>query len=153
MYIENIVNKMHEELKKQNIALDIESISSYYNILVAYNEDINCIYYYKNATIIFLKYANKKTMWNEFTHELGHFVLHETDQRFMQKMYNDKQENQAEKFALLFQMPQNVIEKEELFTQHSLMNYFNVDYNKALERLKHLYNTYSDGRGFANGSI
>ncbi|MGW7919242.1 ImmA/IrrE family metallo-endopeptidase [Staphylococcus xylosus] len=153
MVIESIVNKMHEELKVNNVPMEIESICKYYNILIMYNNDLNCIYYYKKFTIISLKYADKETMWNEFTHELGHFALHETDQRNMHDMFNNKQENQADKFSILFQMPQSVIESEELFTQEKVMQYFNVDYNKALQRLQMLCNYYSDTRGVTIGGV
>lgn len=153
MHVESKVNEMHNELTQNEVAFTIDAICGHFGILVAYNNDLNCFMFYKGYPIIYLKNSNKREMWEQFTHELGHYALHETNQLEMNEMFNEKQEYQAEKFSLLFQMPQHVIESEELFTQQLLMNFFNVDYNKALERLRHLYNVYCDDRGFTHGSI
>lgn len=153
MYIEEIVNEMYQELVENNVPFDIKNICRHYNILIAYNNDLSCLMYYKDFPIIHLKYGSNKEMWEEFTHELGHFALHETNQRVTNDMYNDMQESQADKFAILFQMPQSVIECEELFTQEKIMEFFNVDYNKALQRLKMLCNYYSDCSGVTIGGV
>ncbi|WP_433912301.1 ImmA/IrrE family metallo-endopeptidase [Staphylococcus sp. LKG3-3] len=153
MHIENKVDEIHKELLANEIPYKIDAICNHLGILVAYNNDLNCFMFYKGYPIIYLKNASKREMWEQFTHELGHYVLHETNQLEMNDMFNNKQEYQAEKFSLLFQMPQHIIESEELYTQQSLMAFFNVDYNKALARLKHLYNAHCDGRGFSHGSI
>lgn len=153
MNVENIVNEMYEELINNNVPMTISSISNYYNILIAYNDDINCHVVYRGFPIIYLKNDTSYNMWQEFTHELAHFAMHDTKQTEMHSMFNDMQENQANKFSILFQMPQSVIESEELFTQDKLINHFGIDYEKALKRLKLLFNYYCSDRGITNGDI
>lgn len=153
MYIEDKVNELYQELENNNIPFEIESISAHFNILVAYNDDVNLFVIYKGVSIIYLKKADKRTMWEEFTHELAHYAMHDSDQRFMNEMYNEKQENEANKFSLLFQMPQNVIEREELYTQDKVMQFFNVNYDKALQRLQMLCDYYSNSSGVIHGNI
>lgn len=153
MYIEDKVNELYKELERNDVPFEIESISAYFNILVAYNNDVNLFMIYKSFPIIYLKKTDKYTMWEQFTHELGHYVLHDSDQRIMNEMYNEKQEHEANKFSLLFQMPQSVIESEELYTQDKVMQFFNVDYDKALQRLQMLCAYYSNNDGIVYGSI
>ena len=41
----------------------------------------------------------------------------------MNEMYNYKLENEANKFSILFRMPQQVIEDFELFSESQLMSF------------------------------
>ncbi|MCY1563872.1 ImmA/IrrE family metallo-endopeptidase [Staphylococcus pettenkoferi] len=143
MIIEKKVNALIEELRTNEVAWTISDIANHLNILIAYNEELSCIMYYRDCPIIYLKNSDTLTMWEEFTHELGHYVLHDTNQRTMDDMFNEKQEHEADKFSRLFRMPQTDIEEHELFTQDKLIEFFRVTYEDAHKRLQLLVNQYS----------
>jgi Zn-dependent peptidase ImmA (M78 family) len=91
---------------------------------------------------MYIKQDEGAKMWEDFTHELGHYMLHETDQRNMADLFNQKQENEADKFSLIFRMPQNEIEEYELFTENEIMTFFDVGHSIARKRLISLCNYY-----------
>ncbi|MEN1893126.1 ImmA/IrrE family metallo-endopeptidase [Staphylococcus nepalensis] len=142
MFIDDVVNDLAYELNSNNIEKTIEGISDYLSIIVVYNEHISCVMKFKGYHVIYIKQDEKNKMWEDFTHELGHFMLHDTDQRNMNDMYNQKQENEANKFSLLFRMPQKEIELHELFTENDLMTFYEVGHNIARQRLISLCNYY-----------
>ncbi|EJX17511.1 hypothetical protein SOJ_18000 [Staphylococcus sp. OJ82] len=151
MLIDDTVNDLTNELITNDVELTIESISDYFDIVVVYNDFMSCNMNVKGYKVIYIKTNSSRKMWEDFTHELGHYMLHETDQRNMNDMFNRKQENEANKFSLLFRMPQIEIESNELFTENELMRYFGVRHDIARQRLINLCNYYcSDGMRFAN---
>ncbi|UXS60981.1 ImmA/IrrE family metallo-endopeptidase [Staphylococcus ureilyticus] len=148
MLIDDTVNDLTNDLIKNDIAPTIDSVSDYLDIIVVYNDYMSCNMNVKGYKVIYIKTDDSRKMWEDFTHELGHFYLHETDQRHMHDMFNEKQENEANKFSLLFRLPQIEIEQNELFTENELMEYFNVSYDVARQRLIKLCNYYcNDEKG------
>lgn len=148
MYIESTVNELIDELSEYNIDYSIDGIANHLNILVIYNEHLSCYMYYKNYDIIYIKKDKPQQMWKDFTHELGHFMLHETNQQNANDMMNYKNECEAEKFSLLFRMPQQIIEDNELFNESLIMDFFNEHQQNARERLSLLFNHYSSTVGY-----
>lgn len=142
MYIEEKANQLINELTENNVDFSIDGISSFLGIFIMYNDDISCYMEYRNYPFIYIKKDNPHKMWEEFTHELGHYLLHNTDQRIMNEMYNYKLENEANKFSILFRMPQQVIEDFELFSESQLMSFFNEKKQNARKRIDLLYNYY-----------
>ncbi|ATH60236.1 ImmA/IrrE family metallo-endopeptidase [Staphylococcus nepalensis] len=140
MKIESLVNNIIEELKTNGIDKSIDAISDYYNIIVFYNEHTSGYFIRKGFDVICIKLDTATNMWNDFTHELAHVMMHETNQMFMNELFNEKQENEADKFSLLFQYPQEEIEVNELFTEDRLVSYYNCSYQEARQRLTMLYN-------------
>lgn len=151
MLIDDTVNDLTNELITNEVELTIESVSDYLDIIVVYNDFMSCNMNVKGYKVLYIKTDSARKMWEDFTHELGHYMLHETDQRNMHDLFNYKQENEANKFSLLFRMPQPEIERHELFTENEIMRYFDVPHNIARQRLINLCNYYcSDGMRFAN---
>ena len=66
--------------------------------------------------------------------------LHATNQKEMPQTFNQLQEAEAEKFALLLQLPENLIIKNEWYEAIDLMTYFNVSEDVAIKRLEILRN-------------
>lgn len=140
MYIEERVNKILLQLEEFNIDLNIDDIAKALDIIVVYNDHLSCYTQRKGHDLIYIKYDNSVEMWKTFTHELGHYFLHSTNQHIMPDMFNEKQEHEANKFSLLFRMPKNVIIDNELYDERSLISFFNEDYESARNRLKLLFN-------------
>ena len=140
MKIESLVNNIIEELDDNHIDKNIESISNYYNIFVLYNEDASGYFIQKGFDVVSIKIDSATKMWEDFIHEFAHVMMHETNQMFMNELFNEKQENEAEKFSFLFQYPQKEIEANELFTEDELASYFHCSYEEARQRLTMLYN-------------
>lgn len=142
MLIDDKVNELTNELNINNVEFTIEGIADYLNIIIVYNEHMSCTMKIKSYDIIYIKQDERCKMWEDFTHELGHYMLHETDQRNMNDMFNKKQENEADKFSLLIRMPQKEIELHELFTEKDLMGFYDVGHGVARKRLISLCNYY-----------
>lgn len=142
MYIENKVNNLIHELSINDVDFSIDGISSFLGIFVTYNEHMSCYLEYRKHSFIYIKKGSTREMWEDFTHELGHYLLHDTDQRKTNDMLNYKQENEADKFSLLFRMPQQIIEDYELFSENEIMSFFNEVKESARKRLEMLYNYY-----------
>lgn len=66
--------------------------------------------------------------------------LHATNQKEMPQTFNQLQEAEAEKFALLLQLPENLIIKNEWYEAIDLMTHFNVSEDVAIKRLEILRN-------------
>ena len=67
--------------------------------------------------------------------------LHATNQKEMPQTFNQLQEAEAEKFALLLQLPENLIIKNEWYEAIDLMTHFNVSEDVAIKRLEILRNS------------
>ncbi|MFC6402900.1 ImmA/IrrE family metallo-endopeptidase [Mammaliicoccus sciuri] len=143
MRIEQEVNEVIEVIELSELPVNIENIAYIFNIIILHNDDINACMTRRGNTIICLKRDTQHEMWKQFTHELGHFFLHHTDQQTANKMLNIKQEAEANKFSILFRMPQSVIEENNLFTEQELVRHFEVSYEEARERLRLLLNYYA----------
>lgn len=145
MHIEEKVNQILLQLNEFNIGLNIDEIAHLMDILVVYNEHLSCYTQRRGHDIIYLKYDDKNEMWKTFTHELAHFFMHSTDQHLMPTAFNEKQENEANKFSLLFRMPRYIIQDNELYDEQQLANYFNEDLESARKRLNILLQEMSSG--------
>lgn len=64
--------------------------------------------------------------------------LHATNQKEMPQTFNQLQEAEAEKFALLLQLPENLIIKNGWYEPIDLMKEFNVSEEIAIKRLQML---------------
>ncbi|PTG93686.1 hypothetical protein BU643_06240 [Staphylococcus chromogenes] len=145
MHIEEKVNQILLQLNEFDIDLNIDEIAHVLDIFVVYNEHLSCYTQRRGHDIIYLKYDDKIEMWKTFTHELAHFFMHSTDQHLMPTAFNEKQENEANKFSLLFRMPRYIIQDNELYDEQQLANYFNEDLESARKRLNILLQEMSSG--------
>ncbi|WP_147640736.1 ImmA/IrrE family metallo-endopeptidase [Mammaliicoccus lentus] len=140
MIMEDVINEITAYTIMDRFDLTIDYLSTIHNILIIYNDSINLYSNFKNRDVIFIKNDSSQIMWECFCHEFGHFYLHQTNQDRMNKLYNFKQEAEAEKFSLLLRMPERLIVSNELWTADKIVSYFNVSYKEAYQRIELLMN-------------
>ncbi len=71
------------------------------------------------------------------SHELGHILIHCTNQLENEKLQLDKQESQVEAFILYFLIPDFEIENNLNMSMYEMTSYFGVDEKLIKKRLKY----------------
>lgn len=140
MKVEEIVNDLTAYTIIDKYDLNIDYISNIHDIIIVYHDTIRAYLKFNKHDVIYIKKDTKDKMWSTFCLEFGHYILHHTNQLKMNKLYNEKQEFQAEKFSLLFRMPERLTVSNELWTVDKLVQYFNVSYSDAHARIELLMN-------------
>lgn len=140
MRIEELVNDITAYIIERAEDLSIESLAYIYNIQIAFNHVQSCYMNKNGHDIIFIKFGTEQEMWHAFAHELGHYFLHVGNQSKLRPSYTAMQEYEADKFALLFMMPERLIVEYNLFDVESIMNYFRVSQEHATKRVEMLIN-------------
>lgn len=97
--------------------------------------------YYSSASFrignnIVIKRSNKRREWQEFGHEVCHYLVHPGNQLKMHFLFRDLQEYQANYFAYHFCVPTFMLEDVNDLSVYKIMNLFNVEYEFALRRLE-----------------
>lgn len=85
---------------------------------------------------IVLKRTSKQREWQEFGHEIGHYLFHAGNQFKMFYMLRDMQEWKADLFAYHFCIPTFMLEKLINTDVYEIMYLFNVEYHFALRRME-----------------
>src|SRR5699024_5349047 len=109
MRVEDIVNEITAYTILDRSDLNIDYISSIYNIIVVYNSPTTLYAKIRNRDVICVRNDSSENMWHEFCHEFAHFYMHFGNQTKMKSLFNYKQEAEAEKFSLLLRMPERLI--------------------------------------------
>lgn len=138
MKIETVVNNLVNEQIASRHDLNIEHLAHVLDIRIGFNDDISAYMRAKGMDVIFIKRTDRYTMWSTFCHELGHMLLHSTRQLNMPQSFNDYQEFQANKFAILLMMPEALILKHKIYDANVASIYFDVPFEIALRRLEML---------------
>lgn len=136
MSVDEVVDQLAEKYICDFSDLKIEHLAHVLDIKIGFNEDSDCYVRYQGNDIILLRRNTSYEMWLAFCHELGHMMLHSTKQYCMTRMFNEYQESQADKFAILLMMPGHLIKRYELYEAADLAAYFKVPFNLALKRLE-----------------
>jgi len=113
-----------EEINIAEIAQKIGIKLHYSNFNLRYDDNI-----------VIIK-STKQKEWQDFAHELCHYLVHEGNQQFMFPMFRELQEWQADLFAYHFCTPTFMLDNLKEVTVHNIMNLFNVEYEFALKRLE-----------------
>lgn len=97
--------------------------------------------YYSNVSFrighnIVIRKSNKRQEWQDFGHEVGHFLRHHGNQLQMHYLFRDLQEYQANYFAYHFCVPTFMLKEIERVTAYDIMNLFTVEYDFALRRIE-----------------
>lgn len=117
--------------------LSIENLSSKMNICVNYWEFTSEITEFEGIYKIFInENLNVQQQWQDFGHELGHYLQHDGTQTNMYKLFLNHQESQAEYFSYHFCVPTFMLMKLIGATIYDVMNLFNVEFDFALKRLE-----------------
>lgn len=138
MRIEEKVNEIVDACIVDSLDLNIPHLSYMFSAHILYNHIDNAYMTKRGIDVIALKIDASFKMWQAFCHEAGHMFLHCTDQRHMSQAFNQMQEAEAEKFAILLMMPEKLIMKHELYTAQEVASYFNVPFDLALKRIEML---------------
>lgn len=106
---------------------------------IAHKLGINLLYSnyslrYDNYIVI--KQSTNQKEWQDFGHEVGHYLRHVGNHLNIFSMFRDFQEWQAECFAYHFCVPTFMLENMKSLTVYEIVNQFNVDYKFALRRLE-----------------
>lgn len=136
MNIDTVVNSLVNEHIVSRKDLNIEHLAHVLDIRIGFNDDMDAYMRAEGMDVIFIKRADRYTMWKIFCHELGHMLLHTTRQVNMPQSFNDYQEHQAEKFALLLMMPEKLIYEHKIYDARVAARYFEVPFDCALKRLE-----------------
>ncbi|MBO3062778.1 ImmA/IrrE family metallo-endopeptidase [Mammaliicoccus fleurettii] len=140
MRVEEVVNEITAYTILDKNDLNIDYISSIYNIIVVYNSPTTLYAKIRNRDVICVRSDSSENMWREFCHEFAHFYMHLGNQTKMKGLFNYKQEAEAEKFSLLLRMPERLIVTHNLWTVELIMGYFRVSFEDAYQRLELLMN-------------
>lgn len=140
MRIEEKVNEVTAYIIERSEDLSIESLAFIYNIIIAFSHEASAYMKVQNRDVIFIQYGTEQQMWHSFAHELGHFFLHNSHHRNVSPAYTQLQEDEADKFALLFMMPERLIVEYQLFDVKKIMDYFRVTEEMATRRIEMLIN-------------
>ncbi|QNR07756.1 ImmA/IrrE family metallo-endopeptidase [Macrococcoides canis] len=140
MRIEELVNDITAYIIERVEDLSIESLAYIYNIHIAYNHEMSCYMKIDGCDVIFIKFGTPQDMWFRFAHELGHYFMHVGNSKHLHPSYSYMQETEADKFALLFMMPERLIVEYNLFTVEAIMDYFKVSQEHATKRVELLIN-------------
>lgn len=138
MNIETVVNTLINDHVVSKHDLNINHLAHVLNIRIGFNDDMDAYMRAEGMDVIFIKRADNYKMWEVFCHELGHMLLHTTRQVNMPQSFNDYQEHQADKFALLLMMPEKLIYKNKIYDASVAAIYFGVPFECALKRLEML---------------
>lgn len=136
MSIDNKVNDIIDTHIRCVDDLNIEHLAYCLDIKVGFNSSVNCYMRMHEEHIILLRSDDPFNQWLNFCHELGHLILHSSKQHTMHPLFNDMQESQANRFALLLIMPGKLISENKLYNAKSVSQYFNVPFEYALKRLE-----------------
>lgn len=140
MRIEDKVNEVTAYIIERSEDLSIESLAFIYNLKITFNHDTSAYMRIKGHDIIFIKFGSEQDMWHSFAHELGHYFLHTSHHKNISPAFSAMQEAEADKFALLFMMPERLIVEYSLFTTEKIVNYFRVTPEMAQKRVEMLIN-------------
>lgn len=140
MRIEEKVNEVTAYIIEQAEDLSIEALAFIYNIKIVFTHEASACMNLRDHDFIFVKFGTEQEMWHSFAHELGHFFLHSSHRRHLSPSYTQLQEDEANKFALLFMMPERLIVEYQLFDVKKIMDYFRVTEEMATKRIEMLIN-------------
>ncbi len=117
--------------------LTIDYISMALNIKMHYWNDTSSIAIYKNNYKMFInENLNKPRQWQEFGHEMNHYIYDEGNQLHLPDTYKTYQESKADYFAYHFCVPTFMLAKLKGVTAYDIMILFNVEFDFALRRLE-----------------
>lgn len=129
--------------------LTIENLSESMNLPIVFWNYASEITVYKGRYKIFINESLcNRQRWQEFGHEIGHFLLHVGNQSNMNHIFRSYQEKQAEYFAYHFCVPTFMLYDLKEVDVYDVMNLFNVEFDFAFRRLEMYHNKIMDWRKY-----
>ncbi|GIO24283.1 ImmA/IrrE family metallo-endopeptidase [Oceanobacillus sp. J11TS1] len=131
--VEKFVENLYKQLEILTpMQLSISAIAEALQIEIIYSETIGM----RIDNYIVLPASSPQNKWQYFGHELCHYFFHEGDQRFMNSLFIDLQENQANHFAYHFCVPTFMLNQLHIESVYDILYHFPVDFSFALHRLE-----------------
>mgnify|MGYP001267555795 CR=1 FL=1 len=129
-HLEDYINCLFKHLSiTEPHHLTIDNIAHKLGITVDYG---NVAFRYSD--VIVLKRTTNQREWQQFGHEVCHYLRHHGSQLEMAKTFMQLQEYQADHFAYHFCVPSFMLDKIENLSIYDIMNQFNVEYDFAIRR-------------------
>src|SRR5690625_5038122 len=91
---------------------------------------------YRFGNVINIERSTPEREWQDFAHELGHYLLHVGSQLNMHYLFVQLQEWQADLFAYHFCVPTFMLMRFKEVSAYVIADLFNVEYDFALKRLE-----------------
>ncbi|OZU88677.1 terminase [Virgibacillus indicus] len=113
-----------DQLSVEQIAKELGVEVNYSNFSMSYNETI------------FLTKSTEEREWQQFGHEMCHYLRHSGNQTSMHPLFIELQEYQADYFAYHFCVPTFMLENLYNCSIHNIMRLFNVEYEFSRRRLE-----------------
>lgn len=141
MNIEKYVNDLTSNFTDAE-HLTIENVSQELDLNVIQAAPVNVAVKLHEQLFVYIKQDSPFNMWQSFCHELGHCLLHRTNQLQSSDLFNQKQEAEVERFSILFMMPEKIIIRHRLWDYTKIATYFKVPQELALKRIEMLKEQY-----------
>ena|SRR5690625_4156821 len=117
--------------------LTVDNLSNKMNIPIFFWEFTSEITKYRGRYKLFINESlNEQQQWQDFGHEISHFLQHTGSQTNMYNLFLNYQESQADYFAYHFCVPTFMLIRLKEVTIYDVMNQFNVEHDFAYTRLE-----------------
>ncbi|MBC1744525.1 ImmA/IrrE family metallo-endopeptidase [Listeria seeligeri] len=141
-YLDDMIYRIYEKLEIEAGNILPHNVCAKLNIILRYTDEASFHGYYEGTYYIILNESKtQQEQLYDFTHELGHFMLHAGNQFKSRQVYIDYQEKQADNFAERFLVPLHLLrkvdyEKTRAEVLYYVMQKFNVSKKLAKKRLE-----------------
>lgn len=134
-YIQQFLLERHIRKPKD---LTIENIASSLDVSVYYWEYSSECVYVNEKCLIFINYnRTPQEQWQEFGHEIAHYLWHAGRQEFLPTLFTELQEWQANYFSYHLCVPTFMLQRlKPRITPNMIVNTFQVEYHFACKRLE-----------------
>nr|WP_289038197.1 ImmA/IrrE family metallo-endopeptidase [uncultured Allobacillus sp.] len=129
-HLEDYIHNLYKHLSiTEPQHLTIESIAQKLGLTVDYGSVA-----FRFGDFIILQETNEQQEWQQFGHEVCHYLRHHGSQLTMAKTFMQLQEYQADYFAYHFCVPTFMLDQIDNLSIHDIINLFNVEYDFAQRR-------------------
>lgn len=117
--------------------LSINNIIERLNINLFFWDENSSIVFYKDKYVVFINNKiSKQRQWQEFGHEMYHYLYDETTYNKLKETYANYGETKADYFAYHFCVPTFMLFSIKNVSVYDIMELFNVEFDFALRRLE-----------------
>lgn len=135
---EKTVMKFYRSINiKSFTELSINNIIERLNINLFFWDENSSIVFYKDKYVVFINNKiSKQRQWQEFGHEMYHYLYDETTYNKLKETYANYGETKADYFAYHFCVPTFMLFSIKNVSVYDIMELFNVEFDFALRRLE-----------------
>jgi len=124
--------------------LTIDNVANKLDLTVTYRSKA-----FRFNDLIVLRPGTKQQEWQNFVHELSHYLRHVGNQLSMHYLFRDLQEDQSNHFSYHFCVPTFMLQELREVSVQAIMNLFNVEEGFAFRRLEMYQSKIIDGRNIS----